>query len=141
VVLVRGYTREDCPFHADVLDQAVTTLVTAGYRDIQCRGGGLIQHTKAADQASGQVLISGTSAGFGRADHTATQAIVAQNFGSAYNVQVVAHLEFAKLSTLRKPSVALQPVGEETIEAPAATIAEFVISKPKKDAFGGCRQQ
>lgn len=84
---MRGYSREECPFHADVLEEAVETLVKAGYHSIQCLGGGQIRHL--CTEHRRQVLISGTSEGFGRADHFIAQALIAQCL-KGYDVQVQA---------------------------------------------------
>lgn len=84
VMLIRGFAINDCPFHADVLDQAATTLVSAGYSRIRCVGGGQMRHCA----ARASLLIAGTSQSFGTADHSATKALCTSVLGPDYAVSV-----------------------------------------------------
>lgn len=77
--LVRGYSKLECPSHADVLEQAVRPLADSGYRDIHCVGGGQIFHTAIVKT----LLISGTATVFGTADHQITKMLLRKHFGIA----------------------------------------------------------
>ena len=57
-----------------------------GYRQIRCAGGGLIRHDVSASPK--QILIAGTSGGFGQADHQLTKGVCAAFYGTVYDVQV-----------------------------------------------------
>lgn len=83
VHLVRGYV--DCEYHADVLEEALPPLEGAGYDNIRCVGGGRIKLEKGPP---GQMVIYGTSDGFGRADHDKTAAIFRQHYGGSVQIEV-----------------------------------------------------
>ena len=75
VTLVRGYL--DCPYHADILCKFNETEMTKDSEleenwMVSCPGGGRIN----VQEDSKELLIYGYSQGFGRCDHTLTQALI-----------------------------------------------------------------
>ena len=125
---MRGYDREERPFHADVLEQAVSSLVAAGYKQIRCVGGGHIRHTTSPKS----IRIAGTSSGCGKADPLVTRDVCQ---GGKYDVQVVAELDFPKLF----PDASTAVAGDATPRLGSA-VKRFARSSTE-NAGGPCRQQ
>ena len=79
MTIVRGYL--DCPYHADILEKFETEelFVHDDLRaqwEAECPGGGRIE-TIEDDK---RILIYGYSQGFGRCDHTVTQALIKEAY-------------------------------------------------------------
>jgi len=71
--------------HAGVLELAVDPLAAAGYTAIKCVGGGQMDH----QSRKRRLVISGTSQGFGTADHQQTASMCRQRLGDRYAIDVI----------------------------------------------------
>lgn len=78
--VVRGSSK--AAYHADIYDDIVTNIEARGL-DVEIVGGGRIHH----EPSKKHMKIYGYSQGYGRADHSITQAIIQRKYGSEWDIK------------------------------------------------------
>lgn len=111
--LVRGYSKQDYPSHADVFEQAANGLASAGYTAIRAIGGGHLRHLPSQKS----LMISGDSLLFGSADQRITQMVLRKHFGSSYLIDITA------AGALRDPDAETESEVTDRAEQANATAA------------------